>query len=51
MRTLALAALSLFALAGAAHAQEMTATCKDGTAWSGARRATSMCFAVDVATW
>lgn len=38
MRALAFAALSFLAVAGAARAQAVTATCKDGTTWSGAQR-------------
>lgn len=41
MRILGFAALSFLAVAGMAQAQTqgpMTATCKDGTSWSGARR-------------
>ena len=39
MRALTLSVFALLALASATHAQEaVTATCKDGTSWSGARR-------------
>ncbi len=37
MRAITLSAFAMLAFTGLAHAQE-TATCKDGTAWSGARR-------------